>query len=241
MRALALRLEGPLQSWGGPVAGDDRPSFDVPTKSGVIGLVGGALGIGRHETERLVALHEALALVVRVDRPGVRGVDFHTAMDVPTAEGKLRRHPVVSRRTYLYDASFAALLVEVRPTSLEAMLAALRRPVYAPYLGRRACVPSVPVLASQNVLEGNDWFELLDQVPLSAREGEDPHAPRDVFVEAALVSEREEHRVRRVRDTLVGPLPRLFGERLVYGTRRTFTPPPEPSAVFADESIDRWF
>jgi len=241
MRALALRLEGPLQSWGGPVAGDDRPSFDVPTKSGVIGLVGGALGIGRHETERLVALHEALALVVRVDRPGVRGVDFHTAMDVPTAEGKLRRHPVVSRRTYLYDASFVALLVEVQSTSLEALLDALRHPRHALYLGRRACVPSVPVLAAPRVLEGESWQAILDTVPVSVRDGASPRSSYEVFIEAVLVPEGEEHRLRRVRDALVGPLPRFFGERVVHGMRRTLSLPPESSAVHANESIDPWF
>ncbi len=112
IRALALRLKGPMQSWGGPVAGNDRPSFDVPTKSGVLGLVASALGIERTEVERLAQLHRSFALAVRVDKRGTVGVDYHTTLDVPTADGGNRGDmAVISKRRYLYDASFAALLV----------------------------------------------------------------------------------------------------------------------------------
>ena len=52
MRALALRLEGPMQSWGGPTAGDDRPSLEFPTKSGVLGVVGSSLGVAREDVAK---------------------------------------------------------------------------------------------------------------------------------------------------------------------------------------------
>lgn len=241
MRALALRLEGPLQAWGGPVAGDDRPSLDMPTKSGVLGLLAGALGIDRQETSRLVELHQAFSLVVRVDRPGVRGVDFHTTEEVPTAEGKVRPHPVVSRRGYLYDASFVALLVARVPIDLEPMLRALRHPRFAPFLGRRACVPSVPVLASPQVLEAEAVEGLLSQVPFVPREGETAPSSCDVFVEGDLMKGEARYRMQRLRDVVVGPLPRFFGERIVHGMRTVPTSLVDTNAVTERESIDPWF
>lgn len=241
MQALALRLEGPLQAWGGPVAGDDRPTLDLPTKSGVIGLLAGALGVERHEVSRLVALHEAFSLVVRVDRSGQRGVDFHTAEGVPTAEGKVRSHPVVSRRGYLYDASFLALLVAREPMELEPMITALRHPRFLPFLGRRACVPSAPLLASPAVLEGESVDELLSMVPFHLREGEEAPSRHEVFVEGNLVEGEGSHRVQRLRDVIVGPLPRLFGERVVHGLRTASASVVETNDVSERESIDPWF
>jgi CRISPR system Cascade subunit CasD len=257
MRAIALRLEGPLQSWGGPVAGDTRTSLDLPTKSGIVGLLGACLGVARRDVAPLVALHATLALGVRVDRRGTPGIDFQTVLRV---EGG---NPTLTPRHYLYDASFAALLVErapdpsleaparavlphpeaaapapevvVRQATLEALLHALRYPRYAPCLGRRACVPSVPVLARDEVLVADDWPGLFAQVPRADR-GEG----RDVFLEG-------EHdggvRQFRVRDELVGPLPRLFYERVVTHLRFSMPPPrPEapPPTPTTDDTVTPW-
>lgn len=240
MRAIALRLEGPMQSWGGPVAGNDRPSLDVPTKSGVLGLVAGALGIDRREVEQLAALHAGWAVAVRVDRRGTPGVDYHSTLDVPTADGGSRGdEAVISRRRYLYDASFAVLVVErSEAMPVDSLLEAFRRPGFAPFLGRRACPPSVPFLGHDaRPLEGEDWRALLDQVPLAERP--DP-APHEVHLDAELAPNAES-RARRQRDVLIGRLPRLFGERAVHVLR--WTPPgpaPVPAATI-EGSIDPWF
>ncbi len=239
MRAVALRLEGPIQSWGGPVAGDDRPSFDVPTRSGVMGLVAGALGIGREEVERLAALHAAFHFAVRVDRRGSVGVDYHTTLAVPAADGKPRKDAVISKRRYLYDASFTALLIEkagdepAQP-SLNSVGAALARPAFAPFLGRRACPPSVPVRIG--VVEGDGWHALFDHVPAARRADE---GQREVHLDRALAGEpAANRRAHRRRDVLVGRLPRLFGEREVvvaYWTPKEAAPGPRPAAT-----IDPW-
>lgn len=239
MRALALRLEGPMQSWGGPVAGNDRPSLDVPTKSGILGLVAGALGIRREEVERLAALHAGFAVAVRVDRRGSVGVDYHTTLDVPTTEGKPRGDAVISKRRYLYDASFAVLLVEKEgaPESLERIALALAHPVFAPFLGRRSCPPCVRLVERDaQPMSGQDWRGLFDRVPL-AGDADDP--PLDVHLDAELAP-ADERRPRRQRDVLIGRLPRLFGERQVHVVRWI---PPAGVARFPriEESIDPWF
>lgn len=230
-----------MQSWGGPVAGDDRPSLDVPTKSGVIGLIAGALGIDRREVDRLASLHASYAFAVRVDRRGTPGVDYHTTLDVPTAEGGKRNYAVISKRRYLHDSAFSALLVvRAKPTeTLDGIVEALRHPAFVPFLGRRACPPSVPVVGrSPCPIEGADWRGLFDQVPLDP--GDDV-PPLDVHLDAELAPEAI-HRPRRQRDVLMGRMPRLFGERVVHVTRWT---PPEgkakSSAPRVEESIDEWF
>ncbi len=231
MRAVGLRLEGPMQAWGGPVAGDDRPSLDFPTKSGILGLVAGALGIDRSDVASLVALHRGLQVAVRIDRPGTRGVDFHTAQDVPRGDRGVAE-TVVSKRSYLYDASFAVLVIEGEdlPTALEAIAEAVARPRFAPTLGRRACPPAEPVLARRELYEGESWREVFAQLAIP----ETPGASEllDVFVEGRSMA--GSLRELRVRDHLIGPLPRMFGERTVSHFRI-----PRPAEL--GDTVDPWF
>src|SRR5262245_8434093 len=77
MNTLFLRLEGPLQSWSLRDHWEERSTAAEPTKSGVIGLLGCALGLHRSD-ERLRLLSEALRMGVRIDRQGTVLVDYHT-------------------------------------------------------------------------------------------------------------------------------------------------------------------
>lgn len=77
MNTLFLRLEGPLQAWGLRARWGERDTADAPSKSGVVGLLGCALGLRRDDAE-LRTLSDALRLGVRVDRPGTRLRDYHT-------------------------------------------------------------------------------------------------------------------------------------------------------------------
>lgn len=74
---LLLRLEGPLQAWGLRARWGERDTATEPTKSGVLGLLGCALGL-RRNNYRLRELSDALRIGVRVDRPGSTLRDYHT-------------------------------------------------------------------------------------------------------------------------------------------------------------------
>ncbi|MFF0433862.1 type I-E CRISPR-associated protein Cas5/CasD [Streptomyces sp. NPDC004327] len=138
MSVLTVRLAGPLQSWGASARFARRSTEAAPTKSGVIGLLAAAKGVARGDDERLAPL-AALRFGVRIDQAGTRLRDFHTA-----------HHPVtgqpmpLSERFYLADAVFVAA-VEGDAALLAGLHAALRNPVYAPFLGRRSCPPAQPV------------------------------------------------------------------------------------------------
>lgn len=94
MNTLFLRLEGPLQSWGLRARWSERDTADAPTKSGVIGLLGCALGLRRADP-RLRDLSDALRMGVRVDLPGTLLRDYHT-----TGGGRFGNASSVSKSRY---------------------------------------------------------------------------------------------------------------------------------------------
>jgi len=169
---LLFQLYGPLQSYGGVSPGELRSSQGHPSKSAVLGLLAGALGIERDQERRLADLSQGYWLAVRQDVPGTPLLDYHTAQTRPGKRGRFasRGHElsqglkpgespttILSTRQYLQDALFTACLRGVEgkaPYSLDALAQALERPVFAPYLGRKSCPPGLP-FAARVVEAGN--------------------------------------------------------------------------------------
>ena len=136
MSVLLLQLAAPLQSWGVPSRFVRRTTEQVPSKSGIIGLL--AACQGRERSDDVSDLAE-LTFGVRVDQPGTRVRDYQTA-----------RHPdtdkpmPVSERFYLADAVFVAA-VGGDDALISELHRAVRHPAFLPYLGRRSCPPSRPL------------------------------------------------------------------------------------------------
>ena len=182
-KVLLLRLEGPLQSWGGRSRWDVRDTEAEPTKSGVIGLLGCALGYGIGDRRLETELDAGLLFGVRVERAGRRVRDYQTiAGFLPTADGRykhtgvktstnlraLQDDPdvepatVQSPRFYLEDAAFLVGLAGREANSaadalLDRCAAAMRDPQWPLYLGRKACVPTRPIME-----EVTDRYESLE-------------------------------------------------------------------------------
>ncbi|GHJ35402.1 type I-E CRISPR-associated protein Cas5/CasD [Streptomyces sp. TS71-3] len=156
---LALRLAGPLQSWGASSRFTRRTTESAPTKSGVIGLLASAAGLERGDDRRLAPL-AALRFGVRADQPGTRIRDFHTAHHPDTDKSM-----PLSERFYLADAVFVAA-VEGEHTLLKALHEAVRAPMYAPFLGRRSCPPAGPI--ELGVYEDARLEDVLESVPWQA-------------------------------------------------------------------------
>ena len=133
--SLLLRLAGPLQAWGAGSRFVHRTTEIAPTKSGVLGMLAAAQGIRR--TEPLTELL-GLSFAVRIDQPGQVLRDFQTALPPNEPQTKL------SYRYYLSDAVFVAAIGGDEDL-LHRLHAALRRPHFALYLGRRSCPPIPPV------------------------------------------------------------------------------------------------
>lgn len=135
MSTLLLRLSGPLQSWGYDSKFETRRTNREPTKSGVIGMIAAALGRKRNEPlDDLVQLRFG----VRVDKEGELLHDYHTAT---TADGKT----YVTYRYYLSDAIFLVGLESEDEALLQKISSAITSPCFPLFLGRRSCVPTLPI------------------------------------------------------------------------------------------------
>lgn len=191
MSVLTLRLAGPLQSWGASARFTRRTTEAAPTKSGVIGILAAAAGIERGDDEKLRPL-AALRFGVRIDQPGTRVRDFQTAHHAVTGKSM-----PLSERFYLADAVFVAA-VEGGPELITELHAALRAPVYAPFLGRRSCPPSQPV--ELRLHEQADLKQALEAEPWQAshwyrrQRRDEPTVSLRVLREA---DENEHHDIQR--------------------------------------------
>lgn len=159
---LALRLAGPLQSWGTSSRYNQRETDLLPSKSGIIGLLAAAQGRRRVDS---IADLLGLTLSIRADQPGTLLRDFHTVSTVDgtpllsasvNTKGKQKttspkKFTHVTNRFYLQDAVFVALL-EGSPALLTDLADALRRPRFFLSLGRRSCPPSQPLI----ITDGDD-------------------------------------------------------------------------------------
>ncbi len=140
MSTLLLRCVAPLQSWDTQSRFGVRTTGREPSKSGIVGLLCAALG--RPRTAPIDDLG-TLRMGVRVDKEGSILRDWHTAQDVLKAGGGIK-DTETSTRYYLSDAAFLVGL-EGDLSLLEQLQAALNRPHWLLFLGRKACPPAQPV------------------------------------------------------------------------------------------------
>lgn len=166
---LILKLAGPMQAWGGHTFEDKRPSHDFPTRSGLIGLLAACMGLDRRDSQAQSTLARSIRYAARSDarvlerqawdeakrKPlaPVKLVDYHTIRKArranrPPKEGET----VQSWREYLFDAVFTVAIGTMPNAtirSLDELEAAVRKPVYTPFLGRRACPLSRPLFEAR--------------------------------------------------------------------------------------------
>jgi len=230
---LLLRLAGPMQSWGTSSRLQLRRTDAYPSKSGVLGLLLCAKGVRREDSPRELEVLASLVMGVRIDRPGVLGWDYHTAgagIGVRKAEGGVKKtastreyETLVSRRQYLFDASFLVAL-QGATEHIASCVQALEDPVWPIFLGRKSCPPAEPVLSGS--ANHGTVAEALAAVPWRPRTATE--APKDgsttrtldTFVEH-LQGTPPPHDARLVHD-----VPREFGfhshgPRFVVGSKVT--------------------
>ncbi|HMO82187.1 MAG TPA: type I-E CRISPR-associated protein Cas5/CasD [Pyrinomonadaceae bacterium] len=188
---LFMRLAGPMQSWGVKSRFSRRDTGKEPSKSGVIGLICAAMGIDRDNDSHpdFIGLQKT-RLGIRVLRGGNMESDYHTARDVAIADAKQKKDRTfttkdteLSTRFYLADADFIVALESDDRDLLERVHAALKRPKWQLFLGRKAFVPSVPVFVRDElaIVEGSDILSALSDDSLIERLClSDPHRPFDV-------------------------------------------------------------
>jgi len=179
MQFLIFRLYGPMASWGEAAPGEVRPTDLRPTRSALLGLLAAALGVDRKDEEAHTCLAEELDFGLRLHSAGVPVVDYHTSqLRKPSArwrpatraeqldEAPHKLVTVLSRRDYRCDAlvDVAVWLESTTPRfSLKDLEAALRRPVFTLYLGRKACPPGLPLFPA--LVDADTLREAFEKAP----------------------------------------------------------------------------
>ncbi len=189
---LILKCQGAMQAWGGHTYEDYRPSHIFPTRSAVVGLLGACLGISRQQPQQLKKLSDSFELTVlanprQVEQRQFSGerksrrvtlqkiTDYHTVLNARRADGGKRDDAIVSRREYLCDAEFTLALafMDSAEYDMGTVVAAIKKPKYTPYLGRRSCPLQRPLYeaivtadSAQHVLQNSEGT-LYSEIPLN--------------------------------------------------------------------------
>jgi CRISPR system Cascade subunit CasD len=222
MDTLLIRLTGPLQSWGVQSPFENRDTGREPSKSGVVGLLCAALG--RPRAAPLDDLAQ-LRMGVRADVEGRLEQDYQTIAPV-TAQGiRLDDKTKISHRMYLSDAAFLVGL-EGQPRLLAALQDALRQPVWALCLGRKAFAPALPVWLTDGIRQGVGLEDALHAYPWLPDGGDVPFP----------ASKKRPERLRLILEDAQGPQSRQdqpisFAERLFAPrwVRTDFCDVPQPA------------
>lgn len=155
---LVFQLYGPMAAWGDIAVGEYRPSFAHPSKSAIVGLLAAALGIRRDEEDRHIKLANSCLFAVRVDSMGLLLRDYHTTQ-VPSSKRGVTHYTrkselagndqntILSSRDYRCDAAYTIAISMVKDAlhSVVELAAALQKPVFALYLGRKSCPLALPI------------------------------------------------------------------------------------------------
>jgi CRISPR system Cascade subunit CasD len=165
LRAFAILLDGPMQSWGSSSRFTRRETEAFPTKSALIGLLAAAAGIDKHAPDEASKLAPFAALrltVYRLPRAAGRLVgrlsDFHTVgggydknasafdkMSIPRkASGGASANAVITHRSYLNEARFIAAF-EGHAETVASAVRHLENPVWGVWFGRKTCLPAMPL------------------------------------------------------------------------------------------------
>lgn len=175
MLLLILRLEAPLMRWGLRSQWNDRDTHIVPTKSAIVGLISGAMGLQRGDA-KIVELSEQLKMGVRADRKGVPLTDFqivshnsnHNIKKLCAANYKPRTGDggLLTNRHYLQDAFFTVVLSAEEERVLPEIAEALKSPIFPIYPGAKCCVFSRPIFEGLS----DDYLtieEALEKLPVA--------------------------------------------------------------------------
>lgn len=190
MRALVLRLDAPMMSFGAVLV-DQHGFIDrFPGTAMLTGLIANALGWHHGDFDRLQTLQERIAYAARWDVRPQRVVDYHTVdLGQPKmcqrgwttrgtpehrsggSEAKFGTH--LRDRHYWVDGLMTVVLTlsEGEP-NLDTVKTALYEPARPLFLGRKTCLPARPLLDPRTPeAEGEDLLAILRQVPIWDRSG----------------------------------------------------------------------
>ena len=181
-RWLVMQLEAPLMAFGGVLIDQVGPVRDFPVASMLVGLIGNALGWCWSDGDKHQDVQDRLIFAARREREGAMLTDTQnvqlaktdkgwTTLGVPEGrDGASYRDPHRRLRDYHADLSVRVVLrlvsEEGTPT-LDRVAEAFDRPSRSLFIGRKPCLPSVPLMANEpgRWVTAETAYEALRAVP----------------------------------------------------------------------------
>ena len=155
MDYLKLTLSGPLMYFAKTnvtTFGDWSFTEEHPTRRAIIGMIGCAMGIPRGD-DRLSALSGALTIKYETIKAGIVMTEFQTAHGWQKGFQRFKgpndtQNGILKYIEYLMDARFD-VYIGGADTTLKEIHMALSDPKYAPYFGKRICVPNEQIVGRE--------------------------------------------------------------------------------------------
>ena len=200
MKALILRLDAPLMSFGGVMIDQHGFIERFPGTSLLTGLIANALGWHHRDFDRLQTLQKRLQYAARWDVAPQRIIDYHT---VELGQPKMMGHANLNKRgdpkggwttrgvvEWRDGASGSDIHIRYRHYWADGLMTlvlslagsgdpdlltiqkALAQPARPLFLGRKTCLPARPLLDPEPQREGPDLLTILHKVPLWDRQGQ---------------------------------------------------------------------
>ena len=158
-KVLRFRSKGPFQAWAAPSAADIHNISMFPTKRGIVGLIGCCMGIkkGSPKLAELSGMFDVLRCdrVIENDSPRPRRIaDFQTARPLhkgdyfPKADGTKtydKENAFAKIKYIACDSDFMIYLIG-EEENMQKIYDAMWDPMWVPYLGRKSCFASEPIL-----------------------------------------------------------------------------------------------
>ena len=201
MKALILRIDAPMFSFGKAIVDHHGVTDFFPGLTMLTGLIANALGWQHSDFDKLQNLQRRIDFAARWDVEPHQFVDYHT-VDLGTNKmrnlgwttrgvpehrrgGDSARYGIHQRyRHYLVDGLMTiALNIEgdAHP-GLDEIKEAFLRPARPLFIGRKTCLPARPLLDPNTpVLEGDDLLDILVKVHVWNRDGSPANSPRKTW------------------------------------------------------------
>ncbi|MBF0528783.1 MAG: type I-E CRISPR-associated protein Cas5/CasD [Deltaproteobacteria bacterium] len=182
MEGLILRFDAPLMSFGGVKVDQHNFTDRFPGLSLFAGLVANALGWTHNASKDIEQLQERLIVASRWDIEPELIIDYHTVDlgqikmcekgwttrgEPEHREGGLAARMGTHQRYRHYWANgvltSAITLTDDRDPDLNALEKALNRPARPLFIGRKTCLPSIPIFLQRS--HGRNVISMLASIP----------------------------------------------------------------------------
>lgn len=173
-------------SFGAPLVDQHGFTLRFPGRAMLAGLLANALGYEHRDFVQLARLQDGLSYAVRQDRMDVPLVDFQTVFlghahmrqggwtswgRSEERSGGSPQETHIRYRHYRADAAYTVAIETKAGPSLIELEQALRTPARPLFIGRKCCLPSVPLLLPPGRVQAETVLAALEQAPLARDSG----------------------------------------------------------------------